>query len=235
MILAGVLALPLYFGITFAYTWFQQNDLERRLAESSPQVTSPAAGPDADDLLPLDPGKEDTQETPPPTVVADAEAEGQAQLAAFRKAAETFAATVDGKPGEPIGKIVIPSIGVDLVAVEGTGKGDLKIGPGHWPETPFPGEGGNFVISGHRTTYGAPFLKLDKLQAGDQINIVLPYAVARYTVTRVKIVYPNEVETVIQRGYEQVSLIACHPLHSAKQRIVVQGELTSYKLISEQG
>ena len=47
--------------------------------------------------------------------------------------------------------------------LEGTNTGDLREGPGHWPETPFPGQGGNFVVSGHRTTYGAPFRKLDKL------------------------------------------------------------------------
>jgi LPXTG-site transpeptidase (sortase) family protein len=153
-----------------------------------------------------------------------------AQVAAFRAAADAYQTQVGGKTGEPIGKILIPSIGVDVVMLEGTSTGDLRVGPGHWEETPFPGQGGNFVVSGHRTTYGAPFRKLDDLQVGDIIDLVLPYAVARYMVTRVIIVDPDEVEEVAQRGREQVSLAACHPLYSARQRIVAQGDLVSFKL-----
>ena len=74
-------------------------------------------------------------------------------------------------------------------------------------------------------------MKLNKVEVGDEIDLVLPYAVARYTVTRVIIVLPTEVEEVAQRGIEQVSLAACHPIYSARQRIVVQGDLASFKLI----
>ena len=119
--------------------------------------------------------------------------------------------------------------------VEGTGKGDLREGPGHWPETPFPGQGGNFVVSGHRTTYGAPFLKLNKVKVGDEIDLVLPYGVARYAVTRIVIVLPTQVDTVAQLGKEQVSLAACHPIYSASHRIVVQGDLTAFQLIKPAG
>jgi sortase A len=63
----------------------------------------------------------------------------------------------------------------------------------------------------------------------------LPYGVAHYTVTRVVIVYPDQVETVAQLGREQISLAACHPLYSAKQRIVVQGDLTGFKLTAVSG
>ena len=55
------------------------------------------------------------------------------------------------------GRIVIPTIGVSDVFVEGTGAGDLRKGPGHYPATPLPGERGTVAIAGHRTTYGAPF------------------------------------------------------------------------------
>ena len=139
----------------------------------------------------------------------------------------------DSKAGEPIGRVVVPSIGVDVVMVEGTGKGDLREGPGHWPETPFPGQGGNFVVSGHRTTYGAPFFKLNKVKIGDEIDLLLPYGVARYVVTRTVIVYPKDVESVAQLGKEQISLAACHPIYSARQRIVVQGDLVGFKLIQQ--
>jgi len=159
----------------------------------------------------------------------DPEAERLSELANLREAAQAFERSV--KAGQPIGRIVIPAIGVDVVMVEGTGKTDLKQGPGHWPETPFPGEGGNFVVSGHRTTYGAPFRRLNDLKPGDDIFAVLPYSLVHYQVTDVFIVYPDEVETVAQRGQEQISLAACHPLYSAKKRIVVQGDMVGFVLL----
>ncbi len=242
MILAGVILLA-WVPSTWAYTWFQQRDLKQQLEQTSPQVTSAAADLSSTDFIPIDIKAQSVQqaatgestttsEDAAAAATAAAEAEREVQLDAFKTAADAYAATASGTVGKPIGKIIIPSIGLNVVMVEGTGTGDLKVGPGHWPETPFPGEGGNFVVSGHRTTYGAPFFKLNKVQVGDEIDLVLPYAVARYTVTRVVIVLPTEVNQVAQLGREQVSLAACHPIYSAKQRIVVQGDLTSFKLIT---
>jgi len=248
MILAGVVLLA-YVPGTWAYTWFQQRGLEAQLEQSSPQITSVAADLSATDFVPLEVKSDNAQQASAgeaeaaaeteaaaaaAAAAAEAYAEHKAQLDAFANAAKAYAATVTRQTGEPIGKIIIPSIGMDVIMVEGTGKGDLKVGPGHWPETPFPGQGGNFVVSGHRTTYGAPFFKLNKVEPGDEIDLVLPYAIARYTVTRVIIVLPTEVNEVAQLGREQISLAACHPIYSAKQRIVVQGDLTSFKLLSPQ-
>jgi LPXTG-site transpeptidase (sortase) family protein len=252
MILAGVILLA-WVPSTWAYTWFQQRDLKQQLEQTSPQITSSAASLSGTDFIPLAVKGENAQQaastestatsenaaatataTAATTAEAAAEAAHQAELDAFKKAADAFAASVSGKTAQPLGKIIIPSIGLNVVMVEGTGKGDLKVGPGHWPETPLPGEGGNFVVSGHRTTYGAPFFKLNKVEVGDEIDVVLPYAVARYTVTRIAIVLPTQMSDVAQVGKEQISLAACHPIYSAKQRIVVHGDLTSFKLISPQ-
>ncbi len=241
MIIAGVLVLLYPIG-TWGYTWWEQRQLREELEESNPAMVFTAATIDSGDFITLEQRAANAEATSN-SVAVDAselaaaqaaqkalEQQRQAQLAAFRAAADTFEAQVGGKTGEPIGKILIPSIGVDVVMLEGTSTGDLREGPGHWEETPFPGQGGNFVISGHRTTYGAPFRKLNDLEVGDIIDLVLPYAVARYAITRVIIVYPDEVEEVAQRGREQVSLAACHPLYSARQRIVAQGDLISFKL-----
>lgn len=241
MIIAGVLVLLYPIG-TWGYTWWEQRQLREELEESNPAMVFTAATIDSGDFITLEQRAANAEATSN-SVAVDAselaaaqaaqkalEQQRQAQLAAFRAAADTFEAQVGGKTGEPIGKILIPSIGVDVVMLEGTSTGDLREGPGHWEETPFPGQGGNFVISGHRTTYGAPFRKLNDLEVDDIIDLVLPYAVARYAITRVIIVYPDEVEEVAQRGREQVSLAACHPLYSARQRIVAQGDLISFKL-----
>ena len=58
----------------------------------------------------------------------------------------------------------------------------LRNGPVHYGLTPLPGAGEPFAVAGHRTTYGAPFYKLDKLRAGDRIYVDTPYAQFRYAV-----------------------------------------------------
>ena len=63
--------------------------------------------------------------------------------------------------GEAIGRITIPSIGLNVVAVQGTDTASLQKGPGHYPDTPFPGQRGTTAFAGHRTTYLAPFRHLD--------------------------------------------------------------------------
>ncbi len=243
MIICGVIGLPGYYLSTCAYTALQQRELRQNLEASHPQLTSVDASLGGSDFVPMAVTTTTTVSSATATTgsvttvdpMAAAIAARDAQLAVLKAAADAFSLSVGGTIGKPIGKIVIPSIGVNVVMVEGTSKGDLKEGPGHWEETPFPGQGGNFVVSGHRTTYGAPFFKLNEIKVGDEIDIVLPYVVARYTVTETLIVYPDQVDTVASVGKEQVSLAACHPIYSAKQRIVIKGDLTSFKLIGSDG
>ena len=234
MIICGILALPVYFGVTFLYTWYQQNGLESQLKAKNPHIISQQASMGQDSFVLINALDDKLKEIKDQALALAELAAYEKELATFAKAAKDLQASIINKGGEPIGKIVIPSIGMDVILVEGVGTNDLKIAPGHWPETPLPGLGGNFVISGHRSTYGAPFFKLNDLQEGDEVNIILPYVIAKYVVTRVIIVNPNEVDTVAQRGIEEVSLVACHPIYSAKQRIVAQAELVSFKLISSE-
>jgi LPXTG-site transpeptidase (sortase) family protein len=238
---AGILGLVAYFGITCAYTKVVQGNLREELETQNPQLAAAEATIDEGQFtsmeslatVPVTSIGSSTATTkaltPEEQAALEAELARQAELDAFRQAAQEFSMTVKG--GQPIGKIVIPSIGLDVVMIEGVGTRQLKEGPGHWPETPFPGQSANFVVSGHRTTWGAPFFKLNEVEVGDEIFLVLPYVIAKYVVTRVVIVYPDEVEEVAQLGREQVSLAACHPIYSARQRIVVQGDLTSFALV----
>jgi sortase A len=125
------------------------------------------------------------------------------------------------QPGEPVGRIEIPRIGLKRVIVEGTGTTDLRKGPGHYPSTPMPGAPGTVGIAGHRTTYGAPFRHVDRLKPGDRITIEMPYATIRYRVERLRIVPPTATWVVDRRSFDRLVLTACHPLYSAAKRIVV--------------
>ncbi len=129
----------------------------------------------------------------------------------------------DRKPlkGDAIGRIELPTLGRKNFVVEGTDTANLRKGPGHYPDTPLPGESGTVGIAGHRTTHGAPFRTIDKLRPGDPVLLDVPYGRFVYRVERTRIVPPTETSVKRPVGYDQVILSACHPLYSAAQRIVV--------------
>jgi sortase A len=129
------------------------------------------------------------------------------------------------QPGEAIGRLRISSIDLDVVVVEGTDTASLQKGPGHYPETPFPGQGGTVAIAGHRTTYLAPFRHLDQLKRGDEIEIEMPYANFAYRVQKTRVVDDSAVDIIHDVGYERLVLTACHPLYSAAQRIAAFARL----------
>jgi len=129
------------------------------------------------------------------------------------------------KDGDPLGRIEIPKIGVSDVFVQGTGTSDLRKGPGHYPATPLPGLHGTVGIAGHRTTYGAPFHDIDKLDPGDRIELAMPYGRFEYRVERTRVVAPTALWVTDRVGYDRLILSACHPLYSAAQRIVVFAKL----------
>lgn len=130
--------------------------------------------------------------------------------------------------GDGIARITAPRIGLDAIVVELRDLDDsqnLKRGPGHLPQTAYPGQPGNCVISGHRTTYGAPFRHIEQLTPGEVI--ILSTADHRYTyeVHEQRIVAPTDLTVLEQGGEPKVTLTACHPWYSAAQRIVVIARL----------
>lgn len=124
-------------------------------------------------------------------------------------------------PGDAIARIEIPAIDVSEYVVEGTDTDDLRKGPGHYPDTPLPGGPGTAAIAGHRTTYGAPFRDIDKLERGQRIYVEAPNARYVYRVTSTKIVDDSDLSVLDPVGYRQLILSACHPLYSAAQRVIV--------------
>jgi sortase A len=137
--------------------------------------------------------------------------------------ADLFSNRVD--EGQAIGRIVIPSIDLDVIAVQGTDTASLEKGPGHYPETPFPGQGGTTAFAGHRTTYLAPFRHLDQLRAGDAIKVEMPYATFTYRVQGTRVVAPSDLGIIHRVSYDRLVLTACHPLYSASERIAAFAKL----------
>lgn len=127
-------------------------------------------------------------------------------------------------PVVPVGTISIPAIGLTHTVYEGVWLTVINVGPGHWPGSARPGERGNTVFAGHRTTYSRPFHDLDRLVPGDQVLFDVGDRTEVYAVRETIVVEPTDLWVVDQTQARTFTLIACHPKGSAAQRIVVKGD-----------
>ncbi len=135
--------------------------------------------------------------------------------------------------------------GQSWVMFEGVSVRTLKRGPGHMPDTPLPGQPGNAVVSGHRTTYLAPFNRLDELSEGDPIIVETAIGTHVYIVRDPVTVIPADSFLALGEGGgwfavrptalwvtdpregSWLTLTTCHPEFSARQRLIVVAELVS--------
>ena len=122
--------------------------------------------------------------------------------------------------GAAIARLRIPALGVDEIVVNGTDTASLKRGPGRYLGSAMPGEGELVYIAGHRTTYGAPFSRIDHLRKGDRVFLELPYGRFEYAVTGYRIVSATQVSALRSKGFEQLALQACHPRFFATHRYI---------------
>lgn len=194
------------------------SQFEARLAEVGAGPTAPAGpgrGLGASQPVRFD----DLTASPPTTEPVDPEV-----LAAFAPVA-----------GEPVARIEIPAIAVSETVVYGIGVADLRKGPGVFPDNPMPGSSGNAAIAGHRTTYGAPFHDIDQLAPGDEIVVQTLAGSFTYEVMAHPdddggerghfIVPPTAVEVLADMGDDRLTLVACHPKWSDRERIIVTARL----------
>jgi sortase A len=121
----------------------------------------------------------------------------------------------------PLGRIVIPKVGLDAELEQGIRLTTLDRGPGHWPGSALPGEIGNVVVAGHRTSHGAEFRYLDQLVPGDEVIFTTDTGAHTYLVTGTQIVTPNDLWITNPTDTPTATLFACHPLGSTAKRIVV--------------
>ena len=122
---------------------------------------------------------------------ATARADVRSELAA---AARRYRKAVDA--GDAIGRLRVPRLDLDIVLVNGTGTNTLKKGPGRYLGSYMPGEGELVYVAGHRTTYLAPFARIDALRRGDRVSVQMPYGTFEYRVSRDIIVPATAVEVL---------------------------------------
>lgn len=129
--------------------------------------------------------------------------------------------------GEAFAFMRIDKIGLDAVIFEGVDPQTLKSGPGHMPDTPLPGQPGNAVLSGHRTTYGRPFFDFDLLEVGDQIEVESAIGIHIYEIRQIQVVQPTDVWVTDDRPGAWLTMTTCEPKFSARQRLVIWAEMVS--------
>jgi sortase A len=150
-----------------------------------------------------------------------------AQIADRGLAAEAAAYRRTLRRGDPVGRLQIPRIGLNMVVVEGTDETSLRKGPGRYIPSGLPGQGRLVYVAGHRTTYLAPFANINDIRVGDPIRFVLPYGTFTYRVTRHYVVPSSDVAVLRNPGREVLRLQACHPRFFATHRYIVDAKLAS--------
>ncbi|TDA69894.1 MAG: class E sortase [Clostridia bacterium] len=123
--------------------------------------------------------------------------------------------------------VVVPKLDLWAAVVHGVSPKDLRRGPGHYPDSAWPPETGNVAIAGHRTTYGAWFRHLDKLEAGDTIYLVSSGRTYCYRVEKVWVTEPTDWSVVAPTANPVLTLTTCNPLYSSRQRLVVRASMVS--------
>lgn len=187
-------------GLTIALTGAACAGEQAPLAEDAPMLEG------------VDPGSDRVPASPPPS-----SSPTPGSVITFPE--------VQAAIGQKMGSIEIPKIGLVHDVYQGFELTQIDHGPGHWPKSPLPGQPGNVVFAGHRVTHSRPFYDIDKLVAGDLFVFRTPQGVFTYEMTEHLIVKPTDVWILKSTPDPTVTLFACHPKHSARQRYVVRGKL----------
>ncbi len=128
------------------------------------------------------------------------------------------------EPEVIIGELVIPALLLTQTIYQGVTLPTLDKGVGYWPGTAMPGHVGNVVLGGHRTSKQKPFRNIDVLVPGDEVYLTTAEGTFVYAVTGTQIIEPTETWIINQSDSATLTLFACHPPHSTKQRIAVFAE-----------
>lgn len=142
-------------------------------------------------------------------------------------------------PGHVVMRVVIPSIGVDSLVVEGTDPKTLRAGAGRYQTSARPCNPGNVAIAGHRNIYGKPFLRVDELRRGDEVRLVTPERTCTYEVVDGPkgtarpsksaagwITTPDDGSVIAPLPGSMLTLTTCHPKNHATKRLIIRAQLT---------
>ncbi|AXE53735.1 Sortase family protein [Aurantimicrobium sp. MWH-Uga1] len=143
--------------------------------------------------------------------------------------------------GAKFATLYIPRLGPDSTRVVANGI-DLstildKGYYGHYPDTQWPGQPGNFAVAVHRTGNGSPFADAPQLQPGDKIYVETQEGFYTYAVRNYEYVLPIGVDVLLpvpgsnnpSNGQSIITITTCNPLLGDAERMIVYGVLESWR------
>jgi len=149
----------------------------------------------------------------------------ETQIHAIKKS-DSLQTKVPVKPGDALGRLDIPRLGISVAILEGTSLRTLRLGAGHIDATPLPGESGNSGIAGHRDTF---FRELRNVRKTDEIQLQTATGVLHYEVDWVKVVRPDDISVLAASSESALTLVTCYPFYfvgSASDRFIVHARLS---------
>jgi len=123
-----------------------------------------------------------------------------------------------------IGRLEIPRLGLSVMVVDGDDEATLKVAAGHLPDTPLPWEFGNSAVAGHRDSFFRP---LAQVKLNDVMKLLTPHGEFQYAVASTRVVSPNDLSVLEQKGRSSLTLVTCYPFSyvgRAPKRFIVRAD-----------
>lgn len=141
------------------------------------------------------------------------------------------------KEGKVFAKLYVPGLKPkwESLVAQGTRWKVINVyGVGHYMNTQWPGEVGNFAVAGHRGGFGGPFRNVDKLGPGDKAWVETNDGWYVYKYLDTKIVLPSDVGVIrpvpeflpgAKKGKKYMTFTSCDPVFVNTHRIIIWFEL----------
>ncbi|MGH2728201.1 MAG: sortase domain-containing protein, partial [Actinomycetota bacterium] len=71
--------------------------------------------------------------------------------------------------GDPIARLIVPEIALDVIVAEGSTPAIMRRAPGHLPGSVTPGDEGVAIVTANRFGFGSFFSRLGSLSVGDHL------------------------------------------------------------------
>jgi sortase A len=126
-----------------------------------------------------------------------------------------------------LGRLQIPSLRVNETIYEGVTDAQFDLGVGQLRGVPPLGRKGNIVIGGHRTSANRPFLNIDRLKDGDEINVFRNGRKFRYVVSKTFVVTKHALWILKPTTNSTLTLFSCHPKGKTSHRYVIRATFVS--------
>ena len=128
--------------------------------------------------------------------------------------------------GAPVARLVIESIELDQIVLEGVGPVELNGGPGHFPGSVLPGQAGNSILSGHRDRH---FRRVGELTVGSKIRTETHAGSVEWSVAERRII-DKDTPALFEESEATLTLTTCWPIRyfgPAPDRLLIVAKRSS--------